>query len=1321
MISTQCPPPERLQAYNAGKLTEPEMLDIDSDLKTCSDCVQQLDGVEMEDSILTWLSVDESPDDHAPEPEYQEAAAAIKRQLCGKSAELPLNGLVGPYTLLEPIGQGGMGQVFRALHRRLNKTVAIKLLPHQQRVDSLAVARFEREVQAVGALAHPAIVQATDAGEIEGVPFLVMEHIDGLDLSAVLRISGPLPVAESCEVVRQAAEAIAFAHAHHIIHRDIKPSNLMLDSKGNVKVLDLGLARMSHSFLNTSLTGTGQLLGTLDYMSPEQAHEGKADERSDVYALGATLFKLLTGSPVGDIPGEPSSALRRLQRRSQDEGIPFLAFDIPADLLPILQALLSPAPEQRTASATETASLLKPFTDGANLSDWLSETRQFAQSQQQRLQESPTLAGQGSATTHPTASPHSAPTGALKCHKKRKRNRWLLLGGGLGFASWLGLLTVVILQTQQGQIIVESDIPGVEIRILHDQKPVRELTVQTEAESIRLFADQYEISLPADANKLQISPQEIQLRRGETVVVRVTQRSVKTRPSETPNLGGAPSTRGRVATTIPPLTSASTAEANKWEPLFQGKALSEWLRLVRYEQEPKLLAEAFEKAIPNLLRAETQTLIDAAVFDRLCHTDLADTRFLKLTDFDKKRRELAYFHGRPNLLNEHADLLSKELQSGTPKRQEAALIIIANLLDLHTMAKWDASLLKQIEPLAQNELPAIAYAASQILLVKWDDDDPRALELAEKLLADDSLPNAFLGAKHLVETDQKTVALEKMMQIMSTSQDQTIANQTVDWFCAAPLSAPETTLAVETVLILQKHPHLEAWNDRADRLLRHVATKGTASEATVKYLQTVLRQRYDYAYKFETERAQRRRTNMRMDVGMGMGMDMGMGMGMAGGMEMGGEMDMGMGAEYQGHQSPGAPRVVIDTLFELTGNIDTWDEPIDSWNSFEEITIFLETSPSTQAASQSPHQGKQTPSRDMALIHRFARTYFPRTLLPRLIDQASRAFDHSTEEKEIQPLQFLKSSLVRTRRELQSKNQLDVMRQEGSGMDGMMGMDMGMEGGMGAIEGEMGMGGEMQSAEPIPAKQIYAYPFFETSPLYSRIAFQQYIRAAEISNVERLARLRHWEQTFTLTNPVPIASRIGLQASDVADTVKQFEGSEDSFDRQVTYRVASALVNEKMALSLIDALEKNGTISFLDEKLFLADATTAMLLRLNADASPNSTTAWTDPIASTLESLTSTLLAQKESLPRLFAGMVVQETHHILSEAEYSRLLETPISDTDHEELAQVLPPREVSTVVTSLARYSRKMLREVSPDQGRAAFQRWNSEPPKPKYLYRW
>lgn len=202
-----------------------------------------------------------------------------------------------------PLGQGGMGRIYRARHTLLERTVAIKVLHRKVRSDTNHLQRFLREVRVIGQLHHPNIVTAYDAGERGGVPFLVMEFIDGNDLQTVVDGSGPLQIGQVLEVMRQAAAGLEYAHARSVVHRDVKPANLLLNRGGELKLLDLGLARWLTSRhphdRSQDVSEGGVLLGTADYIAPEQTGDfGPVGSAADIYSLGCTMFFLLTGRTV---------------------------------------------------------------------------------------------------------------------------------------------------------------------------------------------------------------------------------------------------------------------------------------------------------------------------------------------------------------------------------------------------------------------------------------------------------------------------------------------------------------------------------------------------------------------------------------------------------------------------------------------------------------------------------------------------------------------------------------------------------------------------------------------------------------------------------------------------------------------------------------------------------------------------------------------------------------------------------------------------------------------------------------------------------------
>jgi serine/threonine protein kinase len=277
---------------------------------------------------------------------------------------------MGPYCLLEQLGQGGMGAVYRAEHVRLKRTVAVKVLPPGLLHDTRAVARFRREVEAVGKLDHPNIGRASDAGEASGWPFLVMELIDGVDLAKLAARLGTLPVADACEVCRQAALALQHAHEHGLVHRDIKPGNLMLTPAGVVKLLDLGLARVcGDQPVSEVLTATGVVIGTPDYMAPEQATEPRsADIRADLYGLGCTLYRLLTGVPPFGGPGQSTLAQKLLAHAlAPVPPIRDRRPEVPEGLAALLVRLLAKSPADRPATPAEVEAALRPFAAGQDL------------------------------------------------------------------------------------------------------------------------------------------------------------------------------------------------------------------------------------------------------------------------------------------------------------------------------------------------------------------------------------------------------------------------------------------------------------------------------------------------------------------------------------------------------------------------------------------------------------------------------------------------------------------------------------------------------------------------------------------------------------------------------------------------------------------------------------------------------------------------------------------------------------------------------------------------------------------------------------------
>lgn len=274
-------------------------------------------------------------------------------------------GLVyGDYRVLDRIGQGGMGVVYKAEHRLMRRVVALKVLLAQRLTEPEAVQRFYHEVEVAARLTHPNVVAAYDAREEHGTHYLVMEYVQGRSLSQIVRQQGMLPVEQAVDCILQAARGLAYAHRRGVVHRDIKPGNLLVDQSGTVKVLDLGLARMleepgSSAHLQR-LTRTGQVMGTCDYMAPEQATDSRqADARSDIYSLGCTLFRLLTGEPP-----YPHESLMEILWAHREEPVPALQPrlpEAPPKLEAILQRMMAKRPEDRYQTMQDVIGSLEPF------------------------------------------------------------------------------------------------------------------------------------------------------------------------------------------------------------------------------------------------------------------------------------------------------------------------------------------------------------------------------------------------------------------------------------------------------------------------------------------------------------------------------------------------------------------------------------------------------------------------------------------------------------------------------------------------------------------------------------------------------------------------------------------------------------------------------------------------------------------------------------------------------------------------------------------------------------------------------------------------
>ncbi|HEV3143036.1 MAG TPA: protein kinase [Gemmataceae bacterium] len=405
----------QLRKFGLGQLPDAERRAIEEHIQSCDTCCQALQDIGSDTLV-----------------ELARAALFTPFPATTLLSELPAELIDHPrYRILEQLGQGGMGTVYKAQHKVMGRTVALKTINRRYTANAEAAERFRREVKAVAQLTHANLVTAHDAEEANGLHFLVMEFVEGISLDRYVRERGPLPVTRACWFIRQAALGLQYAHEKGMVHRDIKPQNLMVTRKGQLKILDFGLALLRDTE-STSATSPSMFVGTPEYVAPEQARNSHfVDIRADLYALGCTFYYLLTGKPPfkGDSPFEVMAA----HVEAEPEPITNVRADVPAEVVQIVERLMAKKPEDRFATPAELAAVLAP---------WVKTTKPA----------SATVVAPGAATVPvvdmavPTETGLPAVDSAprrRRRHKPAKRSWMKPMVTGLAICSFLGLLTVL--------------------------------------------------------------------------------------------------------------------------------------------------------------------------------------------------------------------------------------------------------------------------------------------------------------------------------------------------------------------------------------------------------------------------------------------------------------------------------------------------------------------------------------------------------------------------------------------------------------------------------------------------------------------------------------------------------------------------------------------------------------------------------------------------------------------------------------------------------------------------------------------------------------
>lgn len=611
MPVTACFKADQLKSFALGRLNDEQAQQVAAHLQKCADCEQSLAGFDdTNDSLMLQIrsaSAMAGAEECPAELERALGEIATSRTNTKRPAFKPTGSnddWVRDYRLLEQLGQGGMGTVYKAIHERLQRTVALKLLPAKRLRNNEAVGRFEREMRAIGRLDHPAIVRATDAGEVDGTHFLAMDYVPGIDVSKVVRLIGPLRVPDACEIVRQAAIGLSYAHGQGLIHRDVKPSNIMLaladaGEDVSVKLLDLGLALFgAASEAVDDFTTVGQLMGTLDYMAPEQADHSRVDQTADVYSLGSTLFKLLTGKAPFET-GEFQTPLQKMKALATVE--PPSLLDRPceasAELAAVVDQMVQRDPKQRIPTAAEVATAVQPFCEGHALRELAQRAMELntaaEKEAESRIPESIKLSTPGSIpeVKQQPMTPVLESAGSFDGSGQTRWNRWL---AGFAAVPLLALLAGVIwIQTDKGTLKIESIADDIPIEIRQGTQLVESSILKSGPNEILLRSGQHEVSISAKYDNLTMSNDTVEIERGGQTIVRI---------EEVKNDATNPAASSSIAN---PLTAAATQV-----PVFEGKTYDQWKALLEFERSPVERRKAIEALAALCNEANTASTCD---------------------------------------------------------------------------------------------------------------------------------------------------------------------------------------------------------------------------------------------------------------------------------------------------------------------------------------------------------------------------------------------------------------------------------------------------------------------------------------------------------------------------------------------------------------------------------------------------------------------------------------------------------------------------------------------------------------------------------------
>lgn len=492
-----------------GRIPSQAMHSIESHVSTCDACRDTFDKAlrspewteELRPALLESSDVLPPFDKGCAADDAASLQADITR-LLGPTDDPRMLGRIGLYEVAGVIGRGGMGIVFKAFDASLDRYVAIKMLAPHLATSGAARKRFVREGKAAAAVVDDHVMPVYAVDEWQGVPYLVMQYSRGRSLQQRLNEQGPLELKEILRIGTQAARGLAAAHAQGLVHRDVKPSNILLsDTVERAILMDFGLARAVD---DASMTRTGTVAGTPQYMSPEQARAESIDQRSDLFSLGSVLYAMCTGRPP--YRGDSAVAVLKLICDKEARPITEINSDIPPWLCDVIDRLMSKSPEQRFASAEEVADLLEEC---------------LAHVQQPEV--APLPASAINIRSAVSAENHGS---------GRRVARWLATALLLPAIFALGV--VIVLEYNKGTLTItsEADVP---IRIMQGDEVVKVMTVSSDGASVRISAGAYRVVIDGPIRGLTVLDGSVTVQRREEENVRIvnTQRSNSSDVAET--------------------------------------------------------------------------------------------------------------------------------------------------------------------------------------------------------------------------------------------------------------------------------------------------------------------------------------------------------------------------------------------------------------------------------------------------------------------------------------------------------------------------------------------------------------------------------------------------------------------------------------------------------------------------------------------------------------------------------------------------------------------------------------------------------------------